>query len=302
MKLVRRSCPVCRSNDDSQIVAEPDFDESQLGELSFASRKTPEFMHFRMLRCPTCDLLYANPAPDLEWLRERYREAGFDAGEESRYAARTYARELASIADELPDRQGALDIGAGDGAFLEQLVAAGFRDVSGIEPSRAPIAAARPAARELLREGFFASDLIPANSLCLVTCFQTLEHSEDPAGLCATAFDALKPGGALFTVAHNHRSISARILGRRSPIFDVEHLQLHSPRSLRFMLEDAGFERVRVKPLRNDYPVAYWIKLLPLAPAAKQSLARGLARLGLAGFAVPLWAGNLMAVGYKPRD
>jgi SAM-dependent methyltransferase len=259
-------------------------------------------MHFRMARCPTCDLVYANPAPDIAWLRARYREAGFDAAEESRYAARTYARELASIDSQLPDRRGALDIGAGDGAFLEQLVAAGFCDVTGIEPSQAPIAAARPRARELLREGFFNGDLAPDDSLCLVTCFQTLEHSEDPAGLCVAAFAALKPGGALFTVAHNHRSISARVLGRRSPIFDVEHLQLHSSRSLRFMLENAGFERVHIKPLRNDYPLAYWLKLLPLAPAAKRSLTRGLARLRLSDFSVPLWAGNLAAVAYKPRS
>jgi SAM-dependent methyltransferase len=254
-----------------------------------------------MVRCPTCDLLYANPAPDLEWLRERYRQAGFDAAEESRHAARTYARKLRLIAIEIPERRGALDIGAGDGAFLEQLVAAGFREVIGIEPSPAPIAAASPAVRALLREGFFADDPIPDQSLCLVTCFQTLEHTEDPNGLCIAAFEALKPGGAFFAVAHNHRSISARLLGRRSPIFDVEHLQLHSPRSLRFMLERTGFERIRVKPLRNDYPVAYWVKLLPLAPVAKEKLRRGLTRLGLANFLVPVWAGNLMAVGYKPR-
>jgi hypothetical protein len=120
--------------------------------------------------------------------------------------------------------------------------------------------------------------------------------------LCAAAFEALKPGGALFTVAHNHRSISARVLGKRSPIFDVEHLQLHSSRSLRFMLENAGFERVHIKSLRNDYPLAYWIKLLPLAPAAKRSLTRGLVRFRLADFVVPLWAGNLAGVGYKPRS
>ena len=102
MKLRSRVCPVCGSGDWSDVLVEANYDERELGELAFASRKTPEFMHFRMVRCPDCDLLYATPAPELEWLRENYRNAGFDAAEESRYAARTYARYLAPIAVRLP--------------------------------------------------------------------------------------------------------------------------------------------------------------------------------------------------------
>ncbi len=41
-------------------------------------------------------------------------------------------------------RDGALDIGTGDGAFLAELLRAGYTDVIGIEPSSAPIEAAAP--------------------------------------------------------------------------------------------------------------------------------------------------------------
>ena len=300
MKLRSRVCPVCGSSDWSKVVAEANFDEDKFGELSFASRKTPEFMHFRMVRCPTCDLLYATPSPEPGWLRERYLNAGFDAAEESLYAALTYARHLGPIADRLPDRDGALDIGTGDGAFLEQLLEAGFAHVTGVEPSRAPAALARPAVRKLIRGGFFRSEDFENDSLSLVTCFQTLEHSEDPSGLCSDAHQLLKPGGALYVVAHNYRSLSARILGTRSPIYDIEHLQLNSRRSLRLMLERSGFVDVSVKSLRNSYPLSYWVKLLPFGSGLKNGIRSGLARMRRADPVLSMWAGNLVAVGYKP--
>ena len=160
--------------------------------------------------------------------------------------ARSYARELRRIASALPSRDGALDIGAGDGAFLEQLLANGFSSVVGLEPSTAPIDQARPELRALLREGFFEGGDFQDASLSLITCCQTLEHTDDPLGLCNSAFRILKPGGALFTIAHDSRALSAKLLGARSPIYDIEHLQLHSRRSLHFMLEHAGFERIDV--------------------------------------------------------
>ena len=51
---------------------------------------------------------------------------------------RTYARLVRPILARLPDRQGALDIGAGDGALLQELLGLGFSDVCGAEPSAAP--------------------------------------------------------------------------------------------------------------------------------------------------------------------
>ena len=300
MECSERPCPVCGDDDDSHVVAEADFDEALFDELAFASRKTPEFMHFRLVRCPRCDLVYANPAPTADWLRGQYRAAHFDAPEPSRHAAATYARELARFEARLPSREGALDIGAGDGAFVTALLERGWSGVVGLEPSRAPIEQATDDVRPHLREGFFASDAAAPESLSLVTCFQTLEHGDDPLAVFHAAFEWLRPGGAFFAIAHDSRALSAKLLGTRSPIFDIEHLQLHSRRSLAFQYERAGFTGVEIRGLRNDYPLAYWLKLLPLAAERKKSIGRGLERVGLGKLVVPVWPGNLAAVGFKP--
>ena len=66
--MINRPCPVCKSNSESNVFAKADFDLERLDEFAFASRKIPEYMHYRLLSCPVCDLLYATPIPKIEIL------------------------------------------------------------------------------------------------------------------------------------------------------------------------------------------------------------------------------------------
>jgi SAM-dependent methyltransferase len=258
-------------------------------------------MHYRLLFCAACDLLYASPAPTPETLAAAYQAADYDSAAEAEYAADSYARLLRGFLGRLPDRDGALDIGAGDGAFLRRLLDCGFTGVAGVEPSAAPIAAATGGVRPLLRQGPLRRQDFTAGSFRLVTCFQTLEHVCDPLQLCRDAWALLKTGGAMLLVLHNHRAHSARLLGRRSPIYDVEHLQLFSRRSTRRLLAAAGFEEIRIQVLFNRYPLSYWMKLFPWPGMVKKAILDGCRRTGLGRLPVVLPAGNLAAVAFKRR-
>jgi SAM-dependent methyltransferase len=284
---------------ESRVYAEANLDPAKIGAFSFASRKMPEYMHPRLLECKACDLLYASPAATPESLASAYGEAGFDGGETSAYAARTYGRLLARFAHRLRRRDAALDVGAGDGAFLRELLRAGFRNVVGIEPSRAPVACAGPDVKAFLRQEVFRPGAFAAESFDLITCFQTIEHVDDPLALCHDACRALRPGGAFFLIGHNRRALSARLLGRKSPIFDIEHLQLFSPESFRRLLSAAGLGDGIVWRIANRYPLSYWVRLFPLPSALKSALGAVL-RVSQAGrLPLALPAGNLAAVAFK---
>ena len=297
-QLVPRNCPGCGSN-DSQPFAAANIDPEALGAFAFASRKLPEYMHHALVVCRQCDLLYANPAPDRQSLEAAYHDAAFDASDESRYAGLTYASYLPRIAAQLPDRNGALDIGTGDGAFLKQLQQHGFSNVVGVEPSAAPVATAEPEIRSLIRHAPFRSADFEPESLRLVTCFQTIEHVSDPLALCQDTLRLLRPGGALFIVCHNRRALLARAMGLKSPIFDIEHLQLFSPQSVRALLLRAGFSRVEVKPVVNRYPINYWARLSPLPGAIKPRALELLRSSGLGRFTLAAPVGNLAAIAFK---
>lgn len=297
-ELVNRVCPGCGA-DSSMPFADANIDLEALGSFAFASRKIPEYMHHALVVCRACDLLYANPAPDQKSLEAAYHDAAFDAWEESRYAGRTYGSFLPRITQAMPDKCGALDIGTGDGAFLEQLIQHGFTEVVGVEPSAAPVQAAPPAIRSLIRHApFRASDFAP-ESLRLVTCFMTIEHVYDPLTLCKDSLALLKPGGALFLVCHNRRSLLARAMGTKSPIFDIEHLQLFSPKSVRALLERAGFSRVQVHTVVNRYPINYWARLFPLPGAVKPRALQLLRSSGLGKLTLSAPVGNIAAIAYK---
>lgn len=298
-ELSERACPICGSNDDGELFAEPHFDSASLDEHAFASRKRPERMRLRLVRCPECDLAYASPLPSPEALATAYDEAAFDSGEEARYAARTYADSLAELLPRLPDRVGALDVGTGEGAFLTELLRLGFTEVGGVEPSAAPIAEAEPEVRPLIVHDVFRPGLREPGSLSLVTCFQTIEHVPDPSAFVAGAVELLKPGGILAIVCHNRRAPLNRALGTRSPIMDIEHMQLFSPRSVSELLSRAGLSAVGRRPIRNRYPIRYWMRLAPLPERLAAGVSAGLERSGLGARPLTVPVGNLLAWGVR---
>jgi SAM-dependent methyltransferase len=302
MKLdfIPRTCPLC-GGDDARVLVEATLDEGKLTTSAFASRKLPEYMHSRMVECNACGMLYANPVLRPETLADAYKDASFDSGAESRLAAVTYRALLEPHLTALPNRGSALDIGAGDGAFVEELLALGFRDVIGVEPSIAPIEAANPAIRGHLKCGIFAADQFAAVSFDLITCFQVIEHVWDPVKIAEDALALLKPGGLFLIVAHDRRAFSARVMGTKSPIFDIEHLQLFDRPTGAALLRNAGFGSIKVSSVKNRYPVDYWIKLFPIPKPVKSGVRRVAEISGIGKLLLSLPAGNLAVVGQKPR-
>ncbi|TNC13780.1 class I SAM-dependent methyltransferase [Methylobacterium terricola] len=300
-RLRHRDCPVCGAPErDGRPFLSAAIDPARIDALSFASRKAPEYMTFRLVRCGPCETVFAAEAPEAEALAQAYGQAGYDSAEEAVYAARTYAEVLAPHLG--PQQRGgtALEIGAGTGVFLRELQAMGFAEVVGIEPSLEAVAAAPAALRPHLRLGVFEPGCREADSLSLVCCFQTLEHVPDPRGLARAAYDLLRPGGLIAFVTHDYRAPINRLLGRRSPIIDIEHMQLFCEASLRRLLGEAGFEEIAVAAIRNRYPLRYWLRLMPLPGPLKPAALAAAETLGLGRRSLAVNVGNLLSVARKP--
>ena len=156
MRLVPRVCPLCGSSRIASVLIDEDIRMAALTGLSFASRKVPEGMHYQMVVCELCDIAYANPAPDIQWLHDQYVNADFDTVSESRDAAQNHGRLIRSMLSRLPDIDRALDIGAGDGALLDVLRGIGFSQVEGVEPSEGPLRAASDENQTAIHQGFFS--------------------------------------------------------------------------------------------------------------------------------------------------
>ena len=256
-------------------------------------------MCHRLVLCTDCNLVYADSPPGEAELAHAYHLADFDSAEEASDAALAYLGAIKPTLGALARRQGALEIGTGTGIFLELLAREGFTRLVGVEPSPAAIAAAPEHRRAWIREGMFEEkDFAPA-SFDLICCFMTMEHVRAPDIIARAAFRLLRAGGAFVTVTHDYCGLVNRLLGRRSPIIDIEHLQLFSERSARRLFANAGFEGITANAFVNTYSLRYWTRLVPLPRALKSAVAGALVALGMDNAKLGLNVGNIITAGIK---
>jgi 2-polyprenyl-3-methyl-5-hydroxy-6-metoxy-1,4-benzoquinol methylase len=274
-------------------------DRSKLTQFSYASRKEPEYMSYRLVQCLTCDLVYVDRPPHESELARAYHVAEYDSSEEATDAAAAYMRAIAPALARLKRRGSALEIGTGTGVFLEHLARAGFATLVGVEPSRAAIEAAPEHRKGWIREAMFAEEDFAPDTFDLVCCFMTMEHVRDPGAIARASLRLLRPGGAFVRVTHDYRSMVNRVLGKRSPIIDIEHMQLFSHASARYLFESSGYQDVTAKAFVNTYPLSYWLRLTPLPRGIKRPTGALVRKIGLADVKLGFNVGNLITAGYK---
>lgn len=296
----KRNCPVCGDGSGLPFL-KGSINYDRLNGFSYASRKEPEFMSFPLVLCRNCGLVYASSTPDARTLAYCYSEAQYDSGEEAHFAAETYCRLLRPWLSQLPAKHQAVDIGAGNGALLSLLLADGFETVIGVEPSRAAIAAAPPDIQIYIRPGLFSRGILDTEHPDLVCAFQTLEHVEDPLSFLRDIYSILSPGGLVALVVHDRQALFNRVLGSRSPIIDIEHLQLFNPQSLHRLLTESSFRTAAIRHFNNTYPLKYWIRLLPIPSRMKHGLLSVIGTVRLVELPLTIPVGNIFAIGLKPK-
>lgn len=292
-------CPICRSRDADREVYAMNFHAADLTPEVFSARRLPDRLHYRMVRCERCGLLRSDPILPVAELARLYEASEFTYAAEAEFARTTYARYLRRALVHTPGRTRLLEIGCGNGFFLEAALAM-FPEVRGIEPSVAAVAQAPVPLRSAIDVGLYGPDSYPAERFDVVCAFQMLDHAPDPAALVEAAFLHLKPGGLILIVVHDAGALSARLLGERSPIVDVEHTVLFDRRTLPRLLERAGFAVVETFAVWNTYPLAYWTRLAPL-PGPLKGAALGIVNgTGVGRVPVKLPAGNLGVIARRP--
>jgi len=149
-----------------------------------------------------------------------------------------------------------LDAGCGDGAFARALAGHGAQ-VTGVDVSHEAIKRARrggtagPLEFRVVPEGValpFAEDAFD-----VVWAGEVLEHVVDPVAWLADVRRILRWGGRLVLTTPYHGRVTTVLLGLRAGAFDAhfdpraDHLRFFSQRTLRSLLQDAGFAEVDLR-------------------------------------------------------
>jgi len=296
MQNSNRSCPCCSNVGVLKFPSK--IDDTLLSSKSYSSRKIPELMHYSYFECVNCRTLFVDELPSSEFLENSYNEAEFVSRKDSVYAAQTYFEELQSL--KMLSSGKLLDIGCSDGAFISIVKSKSAVDVTGVEPSIQAINSSDLSARENIHHTTLES-FQNKFGFNIVTCFQTIEHVNDLNGLVVKSKELLLDEGHLVFVCHDRLSLVNRILGERSPIFDIEHLQILNKKGVQLLLQLNGFVDVQVNTISNKYPIAYWLLLAPIPKFLKTYIDRKRNKWYLS-WGIRIRVGNLLATGRKPSE
>ena len=146
----------------------------------------------------------------------------------ARDAAATYARYGPRLLPLLPDRRGLLDVGSGEGHFLAAAAAWSFERLTGVEPALEASRRLPTGAPYTLIPQPLGTGMVEPDTFSLITGFQVLDHLARPLEALEVCRQALIPRGIMFWICHDIGHPLARLLGRRCPMIDVQHLVLYT--------------------------------------------------------------------------
>lgn len=301
---IRTPCAICGIQDEADEVYAAHLAGAPLDETTFTARRAyQERYHFRIVRCRRCGLLRSDPITlEPEKFVSGYEMSCLTYEGEIDNLCQTYGHYLSQLEPILPGKDHLLEIGCGNGFFLEEALRRGFKHVHGVEPSHDAVSKASPRVRPGIKLGMFSRDLYPADFFDVICIFQTLDHLLDPAGVLRDCHLLLKPGGLILAINHNAGAVSAKVLGERSPIIDIQHTYLYDPATMTKLFEKSGFTVLKTFSVRNKFSLDYLLFLVPLRPPWLKTLFQsGLRLLGLRRLSISLPIGNVGLIGKRER-
>ncbi|MEW5773569.1 MAG: class I SAM-dependent methyltransferase [Thermodesulfobacteriota bacterium] len=210
----------------------------------------------KLYRCRTCGFVAQYAGPGLDTPRTDYEDAYtldfLSQGKEFMYPHRR--RAFAAIARRIravcPGGD-LLDVGCGDGQFLQVCAEHGFSG-RGVEHCGALARYAAEKTGAAVVHGRYSRDLFPAESFDVVALIQVLEHLAEPLDTLRSALFHLRPGGVLAVEVPSIRAPQflawrlTRVKRFVAPPAGIipSHIGYYAPDTLERMVEAAGFELI----------------------------------------------------------
>jgi len=303
LPLVSTFCAICGPQSKAIEIFPSNFSPNDLTPDTFSARRLPDKIHYRIVRCQSCGLVRSDPIIAPETLSELYAKSNQTYDTEVNNLMDSYVKYLDKAVINLSGgvKKGRLlEIGCGSGFFLEKALEYGFEYVHGIEPSRQAVEKSAPHIHpniicDMLRPGLLQTDYFD-----LICMFQVFDHIDHPGMLLDECYKALKPGGGILFLNHDVKALTARLLGERSPIIDIEHTYLYDPSTIQKIATQHGFLVTEVGPAVNRISLRYLVHLLPLPNGVKISLLKTLHDSPIGKITFQLHLGNLYMVVKKP--
>jgi len=203
---------------------------------------------FQYVQCADCALVYMNPQISPDCISQFYPTdyAPHQANSVSNKSIRK--PDLPEmILDSLNSQSRVLDVGCGNGDFLNRVRQFCHCSVNGVDFSENAVLCAKKQYGLEVFQGDVLSAPFEINSFDLITCFSCIEHIPNPSQVVKRMFTLCKPSGWLFIKTPNYNSFAAKLFKDKWYHLDCpRHLYIFSPSTIKALLGKAGFETVKI--------------------------------------------------------
>lgn len=296
------NCAVCRKKTPFAILYKASFSKKDINPKIYSYRRIPDRKHFQFVRCLNCGLTFSNPITDPGKIIKSYKDSFFPVVEDLKTAGKVYAEFLELATANFKKKGPLLDIGCGNGFFLEEARRRGFKPLFGVEPSKDSFKSIpKTINRKNLIMDIYKKGQFEKNFFNIVCFFQVIDHIINPNEFLRNCYSVLKPGGLVIAIMHDAKSLTAKILGEKSPIFDIQHIYLFDKKTIRQIFEQNGFEVIKVTNSYSRYSIDYWLKMAPL-PNFLKILSQKFTDFSFMKKKVQLNIGNMVIVARRPLE
>ncbi len=287
-------CAICKEKEKLVELYKESFSSKKIDEKTFSARRIPDRTHYRFVKCLCCGLIFSNPILPPNKIHLLYKKSDFSYKTESDYLKKTYMDYLKkALGKKEVKGLSLLDIGCGNGFFLEAAKKAGIKDVWGVEPGKASVDKAQPWVRKKIKVNVLKFGLFGKKKFDIITCFHTLDHVVDLDPFLSETYKLLKKGGTAFFIVHDTDGLSVKLFGEKSAIFDIEHIYLFNKKTLSKIFSINKFKSIKVINIINRYPLAYWVRMTPLPNMLREIVLKALKITSIQNCPISIKAGNI---------
>lgn len=292
IKRVFTNCAICGEKNNFKIIYSENLNLNIL-DKNFTARRFADKYNFRIVRCKNCGLLRSNPIISNEIIEKYYSESKFLYLDETENIKTTYGFYLKKLNNYDVKKERFLEIGCGNGFFLERAIELGYKNVLGIEPSKNAFNNANYLIKNNIRCEIFDYRKLSDNNFDVVCNFHVLDHVVNPGEFLSGCHKILAKNGLLLCIVHDESSYSAKLLKDKSPIIDASHIYLFNKKTLIAIHRKYKFKVLEILEIKNTYSLLYWIKMLPLSNKLKENTINVFRKLSLTSRKIGLKAGNI---------
>lgn len=259
-------CDLCGNSSYYQVYKNPSQPVVAASER-YAISETHLSKPDSIVRCMTCDLVYAVPdngsfEPLIRSYTAMVDHDYVGEAEGRRLQARRILQKIAKY-----KRQGRLlDVGCGPGLFLDEAKKKGW-DVQGLDLSGWAAEYAKDHFGVQVTTGTLLDAHFPDRSFDVIVMNDVIEHVENPKAVLSEIRRILKNDGVLYLSTPDIESVWSRFLGARWWGINKFHLFYFSRKTLEKMFHTVGFKSLRYSSYPRSFSYRYWSKRLDAYPS-----------------------------------